>query len=114
MTLNNSISHGNRRHHTSRRFALARLVADHIVAPSTETLLPGTDAATTRQRFQRVFAQELLCPFEDLMEYLDTDQPDSDAIERAAHHFDVSIQMVGTTLVNRGILGGESLTEWVA
>ena len=104
----------NRRHHTSRRFALARLVADHIVAPSTETLLPGTDAATTRQRFQRAFAQEFLCPFEDLMEYLDTDQPDSEAIERAAHHFDVSIQMVGTTLVNRGILGGESLSEWVA
>ena len=46
----------NRRHHTSRRFALARLVADHIVTPETESLLPSTDAATTRQRFQRAFA----------------------------------------------------------
>ena len=48
------------------------------------------------------------------MGYLNTDQPDSDAIERAAYHFDVSRQMVGTTLVNKGILERESLTEWVA
>ena len=34
--------------------------------------------------FQRAFAQEFLCPFEDLMEYLQTERPDSDAIERAA------------------------------
>ena len=76
----------NRRHPTSRRFALARLVADHIVAPETELLLPSTDAATARQRFQRAFAQEFLCPFTDLMEYLQTARPDSDAIERAADH----------------------------
>ena len=114
MTLTNFSSHGTGGIHTSRRFALARLVADHIVAPSTETLLPGTDALTTRQRFQRAFAHEFLCPFKDLMEYLDTDRPYSDAIERAADHFDVSKQMTGTTLVNNGILGRESITEWVA
>ena len=104
----------NRNHHTSRRFALARLVADHIVAPETELLLPSTDAATTRQRFQRAFAQEFLCPFADLMEYLESDRPDSDAIDRAANHFDVSRQLVCTTLLNKGILGRETLTEWVA
>ena len=104
----------NRKHPTSRRFALARLVADHIVAPETELLLPSTDAATARQRFQRAFAQEFLCSFTDLMEYLQTARPDSDAIERAADHFDVSRQLVSTTLVNKGILGRESLTEWVA
>ena len=96
----------NRRHHTSRRFALARLVADHIVAPETESLLPSTDAATTRQRFQRAFAQEFLCPFEDLMEYLQTERPDSDAIERAAD------QQIGEVASQRPLPepGGEMAT----
>ena len=53
-------------HPQSRRFALSRLVADHLVSPDDESLLPVTTAKTSRQKFQRAFAQGLLCPFEDL------------------------------------------------
>ena len=56
-------------HPQSRRFALSRLVADHLVSPVEESLLPVTTAKTGRQKFQRAFAQGLLCPLEDLMEF---------------------------------------------
>ena len=31
----------------------------------------------------------LICTFEDLVEYLNTDQPDKGAVERTARHFDL-------------------------
>ena len=43
-----------------RKFALACLVADHIATPQEETLLLLTQARTSRQKFQRAFARELL------------------------------------------------------
>ena len=55
----------------------------------------------------------LLCTCEDLAEYLNTDQPDKGAIERTARHFGLYRHRVSKTLVNKGILGRESLTEWV-
>ncbi len=55
-----------------------------------------------------------LCTFEDLAEYLNTDQPDKGAIERTARHFDLYRHRVSKPLVNKGIPGRESLTEWVS
>ena len=58
-----------RPHRTSQRFDLARLVGDHFWAMGNgDMLLPATLAVTARQKFQRAFAQELLCPFEDVRE----------------------------------------------
>ena len=94
----------------SRRFALARLVADHLYRSPGDRLLPVTDAKTARQKFQRAFAQEFLCPFSALSDFLGTAEPTDDRIEEAADLFDVSPLLVKTTLVNRGVLGREVLS----
>ncbi len=94
---------------TSRRFALMRLVADHLTAPPDDTLLPATPAKTQRQKFQRAFAQEFLCPYGELATYLNTQEPGDEGIEDAARHFDVSPLLVKTTLVNKGQLERSSL-----
>ena len=106
----------NSKYSTSRRFELARLVADHLAAREEDMLLPGTRSMTSRQKFQRAFAQEFLCPFTELEEYLGTKTPDSDDIYDAARHFDVSPLLIHTTLVNKGVLERETLEgsmEWI-
>ena len=104
----------NSKRETSRRFAVARLVADGIVADEDERLLPGTRARTDRQKFQRAFAQAFLCPFDALNEYLNAQIPTSvDEIDEAAQHFNVSPLLIRTTLVNKGVLERESLIEGI-
>lgn len=98
---------------TSRRFTLARLVGDHIVTPEQERLLPGTRAATHRQKFQRAFAQEFLCPFAVLKEVLGSEMPDNDDITAAAEHFAVSPLTVQSILVNKGVVDRETFAGWV-
>ena len=100
------------RHPNARRFGLARLTADHIAADAEDALLPATRSKTERQKFQRAFAQELLCPFDDLNEYLgypDAETVGEDDIHDAADHFDVSPLLIHTALVNKGVLNRESL-----
>lgn len=100
----------NSRRETSRRFALARLVGDSIVADEDERLLPGTRAKTDRQKFQRAFAQDLLCPFNALYEFLSNEESiGDDEIDEAAQHFTVSPLLVRTTLINKGLLEREAL-----
>lgn len=101
----------NRRGHTSRRFALARLVGDHIITAKGEKLLPATSVETWRQKYQRAFAQELLCPYDELESYLGSAPLDEDLIEETAVHFDVSPLLVRTTLVNKGRLDRSSLLD---
>lgn len=86
----------------SRRFMTARLIADGIYAGETGSWLPCTNAATARQKFQRAFAQEFLCPYNDLIEWMDTTSPDEEAMEAAAEHFEVSPLMINTVMVIRG------------
>lgn len=97
---------------TSRRFATGRLLGDHLSHSNGERLIPATDAKTSRQQFQRAFAQEFLCPFHALLEKINTTQPNDDDIAEAAAHFEVSPLMVRTTLVNKGELDRETL-NWV-
>jgi hypothetical protein len=101
----------NRRYPTGLRFALARLVADHLRAGLEDRLLPATEARTARQKFQRAFAQEFLCPFEDLTQYLGTEDPTDENIEDAAAYFEVSPLLVKALLVNRGVLDRIVLPE---
>jgi Zn-dependent peptidase ImmA (M78 family) len=86
------------------------MIGDHLYFTNQERLLPATHAKTSRQKFQRAFAQEFLCPFDALMEKIQTEQPDEDAIAEAAAHFHVSPLTVRTTLVNRHKLDREALT----
>lgn len=96
--------HLHRRLSTSRRFALARVVGACLDAETPERLVPASDAATQRQKFQRAFAQELLCPYADLRNFIGDRAPDDPIIEDAAEYFDVSPLLVKTTLVNKRML----------
>ena len=98
-----------KRHPHARRFALARIIGDHLVTAGGEELLPVTDVATDRQRFQRAFAQEFLCPFEALRNFLEDEDPDDDRMEDAAGHFEVSEIAIRSILVNRGMLERDRL-----
>lgn len=103
-----------KRRATGRRFELARLVGDDLTNQPTEKLLPATQAKTARQKFQRAFAQELLCPFSELDKFFGSHfashSTDDDAVEDAASHFQVSPLLVKTTLVNRGRLSRSEMT----
>jgi hypothetical protein len=99
------------RYEAGRRFELMRLVGDWLVAPLGDRLLPATRAKTYRQKFQRAFAQELLCPWADLDELFGSHEPDDDDIEDAARHFNVSPLLVKTTLVNKGRLSRDQITS---
>ena len=92
---------------TGRRFALARLIGDRITQNGQDCLFPATEAITYRQKQQRAFAAELLCPFESLTEKLEGDFSD-EAMEDAAHYFEVSPLTVKNTLLNHNLLERES------
>lgn len=97
---------------TTRRFTACRLLGGWVSqSDSPERLIPATEAKTSRQQFLRAFAQEFLCPFDALKEHLQTDNPSEDQIDDAARHFGVSPLMVRTTLVNKGVLDRDGLTE---
>ena len=96
------------RHVTGRRFALARLIGDRLTKNDDDHLLPATNAFTYRQRQQRAFAAELLCPFEPLADHLKGDFS-TEAVEDAADHFRVSERVVLTILVNHKLLDREAL-----
>jgi hypothetical protein len=97
------------RYREGRRFELCRLVADAAEFGEDERLLPATVAKTSRQKFQRAFAQEFLCPVEALIEALGTSHPEEDEIEAAARHFEVSPLLVRTMLVNNKVLPRDEL-----
>lgn len=84
---------------SGRRFALARIIGDQIMMQNSKILTLATDAYTDRQKAQRSFAAELLCPVEALEEFLDGDAGD-DRIVEAAHHFHVSEYVVRHVLEN--------------
>lgn len=96
----------------NRRFAMARLIGDHLrTSDKAEKLLPVTDVQTMRQTFQRKFAQEFLCPFSDLNAFLGGKKPTDEIIDNAAENFGVSPLAIKTTLVNKGRLDRKSLFE---
>ena len=102
--------HGVRRHPTSRRFEAARLLADALDGPAEDRMLPMTDASTARQKVQRSFAQEFLCPAEGLACLVSIPTPSDAELEIAADHFQVSELTVRSALVNRGLVHREYLS----
>jgi hypothetical protein len=95
---------------TGRRFELARLIGDRIAGGADGQLLPATHSFTYRQKFQRSFAAELLCPF-DALEYFLRGDYSAEAIQDAAEQFKVSPLTVRTLLVNHERLPREDLEE---
>ncbi len=88
---------------TGRRFEVARLLADSLLVPTEDRLRPATGAYTYRQKMQRAFAAELLCPVESLVRFLEEDFSE-DAREEAAERFGVSPLAVTSVLVNHGFV----------
>jgi len=99
-----------KRNRPGRRCELTRLLGDALMADTDDRWLPATDAKTARQKMQRAFAIEFLCPIQSLTAFLGDDFS-SDATEEAAEHFGVSHTAVETHLVNNGLLSSDVLRE---
>ena len=81
-----------------RRFDLARLLGDRLFG-HVEPLSPATRAYTYRQKAQRAFAAELLCPYEAVCDFLGDDRSEERYAD-AAHHFKVSSLTISALLLN--------------
>lgn len=92
-----------KRNRAARRFEAARFIADYLSAGAGERWLPVTDAATARQKLQRAFAAEFLCPIESLRSYLG-DEFLPEAFEDAAEHFGISEMAIKTHLANHHLI----------
>jgi hypothetical protein len=86
----------------SQRFHLARLIGAACASPPEEHFLAVSDALTAFQKFERSFAQEFLCPWQDLDTFTSEFGTDDDGISVAAEQFVVSERLVLSTLVNHG------------
>jgi hypothetical protein len=86
----------------ARRFIASRIVGDKLIA-KTDKWLPVSKAATVRQKIQRSFAAEFLCPFDILHTFLDG-KYDEDSLAEAADYFSVDESVPRTHLVNNDIL----------
>lgn len=94
-----------KRHPYARRFECARMLGDWLTQPALRERGWGvtSDLYTARQKRQRAFAAELLCPIDALRRF-SHDEVSETAIEEAGHHFRVSEQVVRMQLVNHGLL----------
>jgi len=88
----------------SLRFDLARALGDALDRPEGDLALPLTAARTSRQRFQRAFAQELLCPVAVAAARVSEADDVGEAIEDLAADFEVSSWVVRSALVDHGHL----------
>jgi hypothetical protein len=96
-----------------RRFEAARALGDAIWTGGS-ALGPIAASRTPRQKFQRAFAQSLLCPYDDLIAYIGTEDPVEGDVAAAARHFHVSERMVRTVLVNKHIWNRKKLVPYAA
>ena len=96
----------------ARRFELCRALGDAVWSGG-DALGPMTRAKTGRQKFQRAFAQSLLCPYEDLLAYINTEQPSEEDISAAASRFHVSERVIQTVLVNKGVIDRREFDDMV-
>jgi hypothetical protein len=83
-----------------RRLEMVRLLSDRLTAQPSDRLFPVTRTSSYRQKYQRAFAAELLCPTDGLIEVLGK-APTSDDIEDAALHFQVPGDIVVAQLLRR-------------
>lgn len=90
-----------------RRFELARVLGDRLLT-NEGALFPATKAYTYRQKVQRAFAAELLAPFEEMVNMLQSDYSDEN-LHDVGEHFGVSDMTIRTQLVNHRILEREDL-----
>lgn len=94
---------------TSQRFELSRLLGDVIMCPySNQEWVVASDYNSYRQKAQKAFAAEFLCPINSLCSFLGEDYS-AEKQEEASLYFDVSLQTVNSSLVNNHIIGRDRL-----
>lgn len=101
--------HPRKRHPNAKRFEIARLIGDYFLyGDFGQSWLASTDLKTSRQKYQRAFAAEFLCPFHSLQSYLNHDYSES-AIKEASEYFQVGQETIKTILVNNGLISSSYL-----
>ena len=98
-----------KRNRPALRFEATRMMGDQISTPVQERWLPVTDTGTARQKTQRAFAIEFLCPISALDEYLQHDFSE-EAVEDAGEYFGVSELAVRSHLANHGRIPYDAVT----
>lgn len=95
-----------RSHDQGRRFDTARLIGDYIAFERDDRILPATNSMTKRQKFQRAFAAEFLCPSMMIKErYSHVDQRSiGKVIDEISTQYNVSEQVVRHHMENRQVL----------
>jgi len=96
----------------SRRFELARALGD-VIWSNGSSLGPLTGTKTDRQRFQRNFAQSLLCPIGELQDFLGNGTIDEEAVEAAAQYYHVNNSLIVRTLQKKHIIPLDSFDHMV-
>ena len=90
-------------HPSARRFELARFIGDVLASGSRpDSWYVSSDIPTERQRIQRAFAAEFLCPVESALEQLSGDYSEP-ALELVAERFGVSPEIVANLIANREV-----------
>ena len=94
---------------TSQRFELSRLLGDAIMYPySNREWMVASDYNSYRQKAQKAFAAEFLCPINSLCDFLKEDYSEEKQ-EEASLYFGVSLQTVNSSLVNHHVIGRDRL-----
>lgn len=97
---------------TGRRFELARLIGDRVARNfwkfPEERLSPATSTSSYRQKLQRAFAAELLCPIEYIDEITGKDYSPENQ-RNAAKEFNVSEQVVSWQIWNNDRISESSI-----
>lgn len=96
-----------KRNRSARRFEAARCVADYL-SYAADRWHPVADTATARQKMQRAFATEFLCPIHSLKEYLGAEFS-PEAIEDAADYFGISEVAIQNHLANHRLIARTSV-----
>jgi hypothetical protein len=92
-----------KRNRLARRFEAARFICDYASSLGGDRWLPVTDARTARQKMQRAFAVEFLCPIDALREFLD-DELNPEAFEEASEYFGISEMAIRSHLANNHLI----------
>jgi hypothetical protein len=97
----------NRPHSHGRRFDTARLIGDYVGFDLDDAIRPATGAVTSRQKFQRAFAAEFLCPSEMIRErFSGKIDPGriGDIVAGLSADYDVGEQLIFHHMENRDVL----------
>jgi hypothetical protein len=95
--------HLRKRFPSARRFELARFIGDALITESKpRPWFVSSDIPTERQKIQRAFAAEFLCPAEGALEQLGGDYSEP-AVEQVAERFGVSPEIVENLIANQEV-----------